>query len=892
MLDILPGKPLAMEREFSSNPISLPEEMDVAPREYLGEGNDLASETFQTDSGQLTGQMAQICTQRSNLFDGVFPSLPPASADNSIKTPETSHQNDDHGDERISASIARILQKIDEARQTLLDHDCTPDDVDRLIRTYDKKSKNFSAAFLHKKHFKGLKHLNEKQIHGANAHAHAQSKSQLNKISIIIDYNNISRHRDDFRKFVANKLSRLHHMSAEGVCSELLEDGFTKKYAKIYTAMRREILTDPDCLRELENICWRSYNSFPAATAGLMDAFYQLCEKLFGTDTYDYRLLFSGYYRNCSNRSPNGGTPKFALFQSLAYRARVVDENAYYWGMLRSLPNSINVAAMVYTGDNDTLFQIFAIMHALTTIVLDLCDVPGKSADGKKITICRMEGSNLIGKHGAAANVPKNKPGEEQYVKHTPLICGSLGGNSRLVGRKITIYKDIPLHRIYSGYFLEDDILGRVREFSISFFSEGLKFLHIGNLRGKNRHYGPIVRYDESFDELFHFPPATHRLDSAGNKVFTPYGALKFLKDNFMQNNFPGREFINIELDEGSVEKWQKAVKFLHTVRKNLPAMDPRSVNFRESCDVVLNFACGKFMEKPTIGRAFAHASHHYHKKFPPYEEIRVMREGKAEYFSQLAPKVQLQLLKEGIRGNGGRKTLNQIEKMLSLPDSQWDFPKLTLLMKNALHVGPGKTSRVHSALHGARAAVFVKIFANIYRRLFEEFENLSDEDIYNASIAALFHDSGREAEGIDIFEELSAQNARDYLFQSGFSDESAEKVRQIVIHKDVPVSDKDLATILLHEADCIEYLRLTHFDPRYLDVYGGTGQSNRLAFTTLNNVTDEEIRKVLIQLVEVAKEIIGSSAPDLENFSDEMAYTALYAEMIEKTKFLWEGLA
>jgi hypothetical protein len=623
-----------------------------------------------------------------------------------------------------------------------------------------------------------------------------------------------------------------------------------------------------------------------------MDAFYQFCGELFGAGTYDYRLLFAGYYRNYSNRKPNAGSHKYGLFQSLAYQAREAGEDAYYWGMLQDLSHSKSVAAEIYGSDNDQLFEIFAAMHTLATIILDLCDVPGKSADGKKITVCRMEGSDLIGKHGVAEGVHKNEPGERQRLKHLPLICGSLGGNSQLVGRKITIYRDIPLHRIYSGYFLEDDILGRISEFGISFFGEGLEFLHIGNLRGKDRRYGPVVRYDEDYDELFHLPPATHRLDFDGNKVFTPFGALKFLKENLLREDFPGKEFLNIDLGETSENKWQKAVQFLRYVRRSLPLADPQAVKFQESCDVVLNFACAKFMKNPTFEQAFTHAWHHYCKKFPPYEEVRVMRGGKVEYFSQLAPKIQLQLLEEGIRGNGGRMTLNEIKKMLARPESQWDRPKLTQLMKNALHVKPGGTSRVHSALHGARASIFVEIFANVYRRLFKEFEGLSAGDVYNATIAALFHDSGREAEGIDVFEELSAQNAKDYLLQCGLPDESAENVRQIVLRKDVPVPGKDLAAILLHEADCIEYLRLSHFDPRYLDVYGGTGQSDRLAFTLADDVGEGEAREVLTRLVAAAREIIQGPAPNLANFAGEKAYTDLRAEMVEKMHHVLAGLA
>jgi hypothetical protein len=884
--------PSPVGKRFFSDPTPLSHDMDMALMEYEEPGNDSSpAETYPIHSEQFQEQTAQICLSQPSLSH-IFSEAASSDVLKSSHSHEILCQNNLE-DAHISAAIARIDEEIESAERELLTYDST--DMDHLIATYTGRRKKFYEKFFHTKFFKGLKRLNEGQIRGARAPTYAPGKCKLNKTSMLMDRENILSHGDDFHKFVSDKLLRLRRMANDGgesVHLELLQDGFTEEYAEIYAAMRREILADGDCRRELENICWRSYDSFPDATAGLMDAFYQLCEKLFGDDIYDYRLLFAGYFRNYSNHQQNSGSNKYGLFQSLACRARVAGEDAYFWGGLKDLAHSKNIAAEVYGEDNERLFKIFAALHALATIVLDLCDVPGKSEDGKKITLCRMEGSDLIGKHGAAENVHKNEPGAGQCVKHLPLICGSLGGSSTLVGRKITIYREIPLHRIYGGYFLEDDILGRVREFGISFFGEGLEFFHIGNLRGKDKKHGLVVRYDDSYDELFHFSKATHRLNSAGNKVFTPFGALKFLKDNLLRKDFPGKEFLSIEWQEESGDKWRKAARFLGHVRRNLPEANPQMGEFQEACDVLLNFIWGKFMEKPTFEQAFAHASHYYRKKFPPYEEVRVMWEGKVEYFSQLAPKIQMQLLKDGIRGNGGRGTLNEIEKMLSRPEDQWDLQKLTRLMQDALAVRPGGTSHVHSALHGARAAIFVEIFANIYRQLFKEFENLSDEDIYKATVAALFHDSGREAEGIDVFEELSAQNAKDYLFQCGFSEEFAEEVRQIVLHKDAPVPAKDLAAILLHEADCIEYLRLLHFDPRYLDVYGGTGQSNRLAFRLSDTVSEREARKVLTHLVETAKAIIRGPAPVLENFTGEKAYADLRDEMVEKTRHLWEGFA
>ncbi|MDR1456519.1 MAG: hypothetical protein LBI34_00430 [Puniceicoccales bacterium] len=894
MFDGFGNESSAVRKIFSQNQISPlvgKETVSIA----FDEGNSVPSEADYSDSMQTTERMAQIYARQSNFPLGMHSSMPAIEHIGIRQAREIFPQNILDADAHISGCIARIDGEIETARLALPYYDCDSSDVDKCIKKYNDMRKGFYGNFIHKKFFKGLKRLAEGQIRGINAATYAPRKYKLNQVSMLVDYKSIMSRGDNFHKFVADKLLQLYQMSngdGEDIYSDLLRDGFAEEYTKNYILMRREIFADLNCRMELENICWRSYDSFPASTAQLMDAFYRLCERLFGDETYDYRLLFSGYFRNYCNHAPNGGSCKYALFQNLACRARVADEDTYYWGRLYNFSDCADTASEMYGDDNDRLFKIFAAMHALATIILSLCDAPGKSADGKKITICRMEGSDLIGKRGAAMDVPKNKPGERQYVKHLPLICASLGGSSQLVGRKITIYKDIPLHRIYSGYFLEDDLLGRVREFGISFFGEGLGFFHIGNLRGKKRYQGPIVRYDESYDELFHFPKATHRLDANGNKVFTPFGALEFLKNNFSKNNFPGREFLNINVEETSDDKWRKAAKFLCIVHKHLPSEDSCSVQLREACDVVLNFACEKIMEKPTIEQAFVHASQHYNKKFPDYEKIQVVWDGNVEYFSQLGPKIQLQLLKNSIRGNGGRRTLNEIEKLLSRPETEWDQSKITNLMKSALRVSSGRASQVHSALHSARAAIFVEIFANIYRRLFKEFENLSSEDVYRATIAALFHDSGREAEGIDVFEELSAQNAKNYLLSKWFPDESIEKVEQIILHKDAPVSGKDLAAILLHEADCIEYLRLSNFSPRYLDAYGGTGQSTRLTFTPLDNIGEQEVRDVLTRLVKTAREIIHGPAPALETFIDEQHYAALRAEMIERTRSIWDGIA
>jgi hypothetical protein len=433
--------------------------------------------------------------------------------------------------------------------------------------------------------------MHERQLYGVETESYFEQKHELDRMALLVDRGNIESGGENFREVVRRgilRLKKLKNTDENEIYSGLRRDGFTEEYAHLYVAMRREILTDGDCARELENICWRNFAFFPIAAVNLMDFFYKLCRKLFGDETYDYRTLFAGFYRCYCTCIPRSGKHKYALFQSLFYKAREVGEDAYYWGALQNFGNCQKVAQYIYKGDETTLRKVLVLMHALATIVLSLINVPGKSSDGKRITICRMEGSNLIGKHGSATHVKKNCPNEMRYVCHTPMACAGFGRYSHLVGRKIIIYKDIPIHRIFSGFFLEDDVLGRARESGISIFSEGLGFFYIGNLRGKTRQHPVVVRYDESYDELFDFPKATHRLDANGNKIFTPHGSLEYLKKRLPIANFPKKMCLPKNINEPSPTQWTAVVQFLHDVLMRDAAVDSKA---KEACRVLLSFA-------------------------------------------------------------------------------------------------------------------------------------------------------------------------------------------------------------------------------------------------------------------------------------------------------------
>ena len=60
-----------------------------------------------------------------------------------------------------------------------------------------------------------------------------------------------------------------------------------------------------------------------------------------------------------------------------------------------------------------------------------------------------------------------------------------------------------------------------------------------------------------------------------------------------------------------------------------------------------------------------------------------------------------------------------------------------------------------HGALHVGRCAFYIPILANLYRK-FGDPESLAinEKQMHLLQIAAIFHDSGREAEGIDKWDE------------------------------------------------------------------------------------------------------------------------------------------
>jgi ankyrin repeat protein len=126
-----------------------------------------------------------------------------------------------------------------------------------------------------------------------------------------------------------------------------------------------------------------------------------------------------------------------------------------------------------------------------------------------------------------------------------------------------------------------------------------------------------------------------------------------------------------------------------------------------------------------------------------------------------------------------------------------------------------------HGAMHACRVAAWVKVFVQIYR-YYEDFDALclNDEDILLIQIAALFHDSARQSDGVDVWDSQSAELCYRYLIEHGIDEERACFFSNAACHKDV-AGIKTIAHRLIHDADAADIVRvIKEFRIEELDLY------------------------------------------------------------------------
>ncbi|MDR1433064.1 MAG: hypothetical protein LBI61_01835 [Puniceicoccales bacterium] len=161
------------------------------------------------------------------------------------------------------------------------------------------------------------------------------------------------------------------------------------------------------------------------------------------------------------------------------------------------------------------------------------------------------------------------------------------------------------------------------------------------------------------------------------------------------------------------------------------------------------------------------------------------------------------------------------------------------------------KYSGIHGPKHATRAMMNVLFYVSFLKNA--KGITVDDDTITVAAIAALFHDSGRQAEGEDVADELSALNAYNYCMSHGLTG-LAIRCRNAISHKDddpIRNNNKSIEAKLLQAADCIEIQRCrSNFDVHCID-FVKTGEitpaeGNALAkigkdFMDANGTCDEQ---------------------------------------------------
>ena len=155
---------------------------------------------------------------------------------------------------------------------------------------------------------------------------------------------------------------------------------------------------------------------------------------------------------------------------------------------------------------------------------------------------------------------------------------------------------------------------------------------------------------------------------------------------------------------------------------------------------------------------------------------------------------------------------------------------------------------RIHGRLHICRSLVLAECMANLYSRFIEV-------DRFAIRYAVAFHDSGRQGNGIDVWEADSAANCCTYLQKKLSIDPArATYISQFIIKQGTLA---DINEQIVHDADVLEIMRLTGkrgFKPVHLR-FGND-------FAAL-----AELREPLIdeswQLIDITEQIKGRLSPD-----------------------------
>lgn len=156
-----------------------------------------------------------------------------------------------------------------------------------------------------------------------------------------------------------------------------------------------------------------------------------------------------------------------------------------------------------------------------------------------------------------------------------------------------------------------------------------------------------------------------------------------------------------------------------------------------------------------------------------------------------------------------------------------------------------------HGAMHASRVAAYTQYFHALQKKYDPSIDanlnqlatsmNTTPETLLKLTqYAALFHDSARQDDGVDLWDAQSAENGRRYLAGAGVPNYMAEAFAAAAEHKDdfvnfrtavdsinqkyhlnINVQQMNYLRTLIADSDCLDIIRVrSNFDLKYLNVY------------------------------------------------------------------------
>ena len=133
-----------------------------------------------------------------------------------------------------------------------------------------------------------------------------------------------------------------------------------------------------------------------------------------------------------------------------------------------------------------------------------------------------------------------------------------------------------------------------------------------------------------------------------------------------------------------------------------------------------------------------------------------------------------------------------------------------------------------HGLMHATRASLLVRMVANMYNEHHPTIK-VSEGEIVLAQFLAAYHDSARQAEGVDIWDDESAGNIYAQMNELGFSEQEIFECMGYLAQKDGPREGKHIISKLIQCADCLDIMRIygsSGFNNTYLDIFHDLAQN------------------------------------------------------------------